>query len=133
MTPQLARSTISESVQSGREWLWTWSGACFGYRRENSLFTHDGLEVGHFIGAEVYGADGAYIGELNIAADGPRLITNVYKKSRTSATFVPDAVRPQKPERARGPEPLFIGHEDFPSPDIAKQLGPSQASAAASS
>jgi hypothetical protein len=121
MTPQMARSTISESVQSGRDWLWTWGGACFGYRRETSLFSHDGLEIGHFIGAEVYGADGAYIGELNIAADGPRLITNVYKKSRTGAIFIPDFDRPQKQPGAREPEPLFIGHEDFPSPELAKQ------------
>jgi hypothetical protein len=122
MTPQPARSIISAVVQSSRDWLWTWSGACFGYRRDTSLFTHDGQEIGRFVGAEVYSSDGVYIGELNIAADGPRLITNVYKKSRTSGTFAPAADRPQKRPEARTPEDLFIGHEDFPAPEIAKRL-----------
>ena len=84
MTPQLARS-IKATIQSDTDWLWTWSGACFGYRREGSLFTHDGQEVGHFFGSEVYGATGRYLGEINFAEDGPRLITNLYKKSRTRA------------------------------------------------
>lgn len=122
MTPQPSRSFVEAVVQNSRDWLWTWGGACFGYRRETSLFTHDGQEVGRFVGAEVYGTDGTYIGELNHAADGPRLITNVYKKSRTGATFVPDVDRPHKRPEARAPEPLFIGHEDFPSPQTAKRL-----------
>ena len=90
MSPQPARSFVEAVVQGSRDWLWTWGGACFGYRRDASLFTSDGLEIGRFFGTEVYGADGAYIGELNAAADGPRLITNLYKKSRTGVTFAPE-------------------------------------------
>ena len=39
-------------------WLWTWSGTRFGYRQADSLFTHDGVEVGRFHGSEVYAVDG---------------------------------------------------------------------------
>jgi hypothetical protein len=122
MTPQPARSNIDAVVHGERVWLWTWSGACFGYRREASLFTHDGQEVGRFFGAEVYGANGRYIGEINAAEDGSRLITNLYKKTQTRAAFVPEADRPQRRPEPRAPEPLFVGHEDFPAPEIAKQL-----------
>jgi hypothetical protein len=120
MTPQPARS-INVAARNTRDWLWTWGGACFGYRRENSLFTYDGLEVCRFSGTEVYGADGRYIGELSTSEDGPRLITNVYKKSRTCAPFTPDSDRPQKRQEARGCDSLYVGHEDFPSPEIAKR------------
>jgi hypothetical protein len=120
MTTQTALS-IEAIAESGRDWLWTWSGECFGYRKEVSLFTADGLEVGRFVGTEVYGADGQYIGEITLAGDGPRLITNVYKKSRSHAPFTPDSDRPQRRLQARAPEVLFIGHEDFPSPEIAKR------------
>jgi hypothetical protein len=112
---------LEVSVERDFEWLWTWSGACFGYRREMSLFSHDGLEVGRFFGTEVYGADGQYIGELSAAGDGPRLITNVYKRSRTYAPFVPATDRLRRRLKDRVAEPLYTGHEDFPSPDIAKR------------
>jgi hypothetical protein len=108
-------------VVSGYEWLWTWRGVCFGYRRQASLFTPDGLEVGRFFGADIHDPDGWYIGEIISAEDGPRLITNVYKKTRTRAAFTPDSDRPQRRLEARAPEPLFVGHEDFPSPEIAKR------------
>jgi hypothetical protein len=120
MTTKPSRS-IEVFVESGCDWLWTWSGACFGYRRQVSLFTHDGLEVGRFCGADIHGPDGWYIGEIITAEDGPRLITNVYKKTRVRAPFTPDSDRPQRRLEARVPEPLFVGHEDFPSPEIAKR------------
>jgi hypothetical protein len=126
MTPQPARSILDAVVQSERVWLWSWGGVCFGYRQENSLYTYDGQEVGRFSGAEVYGANGRYIGELNTAGDGSRLITNLYKKTQTRATFVPEIDRPQKRLEARAPEPLFVGHEDFPVPEIARQLRQAQ-------
>ena len=51
---------VAEVVQSLKatiaEDLWTWSGVYFGYRRRDSLFTHDGIEVGRFAGLEAYGS-----------------------------------------------------------------------------
>jgi hypothetical protein len=104
----------------GPEWLWTWNGICFGYRRGDSLFTYDGFEVGRFSGTEVYAADGRYLGELTSAADGGRLITNLYKKSRSVRGFVPtfDHAYNRPPNRAG--QPLYSGHEDFPSPSQMK-------------
>ena len=46
------------------DWLWTWGGASFGFRDGESLFTHEGVEAGHFHGDEIYGSDGTYLGEL---------------------------------------------------------------------
>ena len=66
-------------------WYWTWGGTCFGYRRGESLFTHDGREVGRFQGDEIYGADGRYLGEVR---KDKRLITALSKKSRTKSKGV---------------------------------------------
>ncbi len=131
MTPQPARS-IEIGAKNTREWLWTWSGICFGYRRDESLFTFDGLEIGRFSGTEVYGADGRYIGEISTSQDGPRLITNVYKKSRTRAPFMADSDRPQRRLDVRTPDSLYVGHEDFPAPEIAKRARTSRSELVAS-
>ncbi len=55
------------------DWFWTWGGECFGYRRDDKLFTYHGLQVGRFYGDEVYGSDGRYLGEIK---SEKRLITN---------------------------------------------------------
>lgn len=112
--------TVQGTPGVDRDWLWTWNGVSFGYRLQNSLFTHDGMEVGRFSGDEVYGIDGRYLGELSGAEDGQRLITNVYKKSRATAGFVPTLGRAYKRLEARLGETLFCGHEDFPAPEFAK-------------
>ncbi|HKD79551.1 MAG TPA: hypothetical protein VKH81_07640 [Candidatus Angelobacter sp.] len=44
------------------QWFWTWGGECFGYRRGDNLFTHNGDHAGKFHDDEVYGADGRYFG-----------------------------------------------------------------------
>ena len=67
------------------DWLWTWGGECFGYRRDDRLFTHKGLQVGKFYGDEVYGSDGRYLGEVK----GDRLITETSRKGATSSSFSP--------------------------------------------
>src|SRR2546427_80641 len=50
--------------RSEMDWLWTWGGECFGYRRNDRLLAYYGLQVGRFHGDEVYGSDGRYLGEL---------------------------------------------------------------------
>ncbi len=112
--------TLKTAPGGAPDWLWTWNGICFGYRRGDSLFTHDGVEVGRFFGTAVYGADGGYLGELSSAEDGSRLITNLYKKSHTAAGFVPTFDRVYSRPGAIVGEPLYSGHEDFPSPDTLK-------------
>src|SRR4051794_10833188 len=100
------------------DWLWTWSGQSFGYRRGASLFTYDGAEVGRFVDAEIYGVDGKYLGELKRTEDGDRLITSSYKGSRVQPPFLPNCeqARPHAPERLA--LPLYCGHEDFPLPEV---------------
>ena len=102
-------------------WLWTWNGVCFGYRRGDSLFTYDGVEVGRFFGAEVYGADGSYLGEVQSSEEGgDRLTTSSYKKLRKAASFVPTIESAQKKPVDRNQEPLYCGYEDFPSPEVLR-------------
>ena len=103
-----------------RRWLWTWSGRCFGYRRGRSLYRDDGIEVGRFVEREVYGIDGAYLGELKDTDDGERLITSNYKTSQGAAPFTPmvDRAQPRPPDRPGFP--LYCGHEDFPAPEMVK-------------
>jgi hypothetical protein len=118
----------SKAVQAAREttigrpdWVWTWNGICFGYRSGDSLFTYDGAEVGRFSGREVYGVDGRYLGELSSAEDGSRLVTNLYKKLRSTTAFVPAFERGyRRPGNRIGQGPFYCGHEDFPSPEEAK-------------
>ncbi|HEV2200818.1 MAG TPA: hypothetical protein VGR73_13440 [Bryobacteraceae bacterium] len=113
----LVRAVLTPVTQ-----LWTWSGVCFGYRRDVSLFTYDGVEVGRFVGAEVYGPNGSYLGEVRRAEDGhsDRLITSSYKKSRTAVAFAPTTERPHIREASRAAEPLYCGYEEFPSPETLK-------------
>jgi hypothetical protein len=103
-------------------WLWTWNGVAFGYRLGDSLFTHDGAEVGRFLGTEIYGVDGRYLGELGSAEAGDRLITNLYKKGRLATPFVPTFDRSYQRPRQRSEQVLYSGHENFPSPEIAKAM-----------
>jgi len=102
------------------QWLWTWNGVCFGYRRGDSLFTCGGIEVGRFSRAELYGVDGRYLGEVRSTGDGDRLITSSYKKSCTAAAFVPTFDRAPKGKPLDRPgQPLYCGYEDFPLPETA--------------
>jgi hypothetical protein len=106
----------------GPDWLWTWSGVCFGYRRGDSLFTCDGIEVGRFSGAEVYGPDGRYLGELMNGHSGVRLITSSYKKSLAGVAFVPTVDRAHKKPADRRGQPLYCGYQDFCLPEIVKAM-----------
>ena len=119
MTSQGAQAVRAELKP---DWLWTWNGICFGYRLGDSLFTHDGLEVGRFSGAEVYDPYGRYLGELRSSDDGDRLITSSYKKSRAGIAFIPTFERPWKIPSARTRQPLYCGYEDFSSPEVVKGM-----------
>jgi hypothetical protein len=123
MSTPAARSIRAALGVVTPNWLWTWNGACFGYRRGDSLFTYDGIEVGRFSGAEIYGPDGSYLGELrSTEVDGDRLIASSYKKSRTAAAFVPATEPAQKRQLARDAQQLFCGHEDFPLPETMRVM-----------
>jgi hypothetical protein len=120
MTSQAVKTLREDPQVLGPDWLWTWNGVCFGYRLGDSLFTHDGVEVGRFSGHEVYGVAGRYLGEISKADDGRRLITNLYKKARTVTEFVPTFGCGYGRPADHGPQPLYVGHEEFPSPEMTK-------------
>lgn len=96
------------------DWYWTWGGECFGFRKGDSLFTHDGLEVGRFDGNEVCGVDGAYLGEVKAKS---RLITNISKKSKRQGAFAPRQVGGYVKYVNDVGNVMYAGYEDFPSPD----------------
>jgi hypothetical protein len=67
----------------------------------------------------VYGVDGGYLGEIRSTEEGDdRLITCSYKKSRKAGGFGPTFERAKKRAVNRNWQPLYCGHEDFPSPEI---------------
>src|SRR5216684_1608204 len=104
MTSQGVKALRAEAITKP-DWLWTWNGICFGYRLGDSLFTHDGVEVGRFTGPEIYGVDGRYLGEIGKANDGDRLVTNLYKKARTVPAFAPTFDRSYHQPASHAPEP----------------------------
>jgi hypothetical protein len=121
MSTQATRSVQAILASLTPTWLWTWNGVCFGYRLGDSLFTYDGIEVGRFSGAEVYGADGSYLGEVrSTEEDGDRLITSSYKKPRMAAAFVPTIEVAEKRPVDRTRQALYCGYEHFPTPEILR-------------
>ena len=120
------RAALAEEAPAPH-WLWTWNGVCFGFRQGNSLFTCGGAEAGRFAGSEIYGADGKYLGEVRTGEDGDRLVASSYKKSCTSAPFVPTFERvPGERPASRAGQPLYCGYEDFSMPETAAHLGRKQ-------
>lgn len=93
---------------------WTWGGEHFGYRRGDSLVTHDGREVGRFHGDDIYGVDGRYLGEVR---NGKRLITNLSKKSRMKSGFRPRIAGAHSRFVSYVGFVMYAGFEDFPAPD----------------
>jgi len=96
------------------EWLWTWGGACFGYRDGDELWTYDGRHVGRFHGDDVYGRDGHYLGEIR---SGNRLITSRGNKGRRTVGFTPWADRGAYAKYADyAGYAMYAGYDDFPKP-----------------
>lgn len=95
------------------EWFWTWGGECFGYRRGDDLFTHNGHHAGKFHGDEVYGADGRYLGEVKSKS---RLITNPSKRGQARGGFGKISGGAYAAYADYVGYAMFSGYEDFPSP-----------------
>jgi hypothetical protein len=94
--------------------IYMWNGHYFGERSRGSLFTYRGIEAGHFYGVEVYGSDGAYLGEL---IGRRRLITHQAKKPKRWVTFRPKAGKHYRALRSLRERPMLVGFESFPAPD----------------
>jgi hypothetical protein len=96
------------------DWVWTWSGICFGYREQDDIWTYDGKHIGRFYGNRVHSASGRYLGELWRG----RLVTDPDHAEERQQGFRP---APKRSPRERytgfyGP-PVPYGLEDFPSPE----------------
>lgn len=96
------------------EWLWTWDGVSFGYRDGEDLWTHAGRHAGRFVGDEVFGPDGRYLGEVR----NGRLIVNSGKRSRRISAFSRKMARVGHVNRVNYVgHVMILGHEDFPRPE----------------
>lgn len=95
-------------------WYWSWGGASLGYRVSNSLFSPQGLEIGRFIGNELYGPDGKYLAETGLKGEGiQRLVRNRYKFSRTWRRFTPGTARSRADRPSLKPLPFYLGQDEF--------------------
>lgn len=97
------------------EWLWTWKGQSFGYKRANELRLQDGSHVGTFVDNKVFGLDGKYIGEIR---NKNRLIVHKASKGKSGSKVS----RKIKLIGQVGRINLvglvgLVGYEDFPGPD----------------
>ncbi len=97
------------------EWLWTADGTNFGYREGHSLFTFDGVEVGRFMGTEVYGVAGRYLGELKNSPDGMRLVRSTNKRALKRDRFIPTFGQCYPQPSRRTIQADYSGFEAFPS------------------
>ncbi len=82
-------------------------------REGDALFTLHGVEAGRFDGDEIYGADGAYLGELM----NGKLITNQSKMSSRSGSFSPRHRMGLVGNGGRVGTMIHAGYEDFPDPE----------------
>ncbi len=95
-----------------RDGIWSWSGRYIGYRSSDSLFSFAGAKIGYFSeGEELYGPDGAYLGEIR---SENRLIRNLAKTRWTRRSFVPEIMKAAPPQADLISKPMLAGFEDFP-------------------
>jgi hypothetical protein len=99
------------------DWLWTWGGISLGYKVDDRVFTHFGLQIGRVDGEEVYASDGRYWGE--IMSDN-RLITHRGKKNYRHSGFSPTRSGSYARYANYAGYAMYAGYEDFPSPDAFK-------------
>lgn len=110
------------------QWLWLWNGRCFGYRRDDGLFTADGRQVGRFVGARIFDIQGRYLGELaadslaseagraaDDAAEPCRLISRLADAGLHHDSFPPMRLPFLPPQPDRPELPLPPGFKRFPS------------------
>lgn len=94
------------------EWLWTWSGRCFGYKDGDNLWTYDGKHVGKFYDDEIYDRHGHYLGELR---NSNRLIRNKSKRNWRKSSFTPYGKRARYSKYVNYVGyVMYVGYEDFP-------------------
>lgn len=93
------------------EWLWNWSGACFGYRDGDDLWTYNGKHAGRFRGDQIFGSNGRYLGEVR----NNRLITHLGKTNHLHSAFSPLGRRVSYVRyTSYVGNVMYSGYKDFP-------------------
>lgn len=99
------------------DWFWTASGKPVGYRENDSLYSYCGTQIGIFKGDEVYGALGAYLGEVS---NSGRLVADIRKLNWQRPGFTPLHEKPLEAPLDVVPEQLTPGFRDVKPP---KKIG----------
>jgi hypothetical protein len=95
------------------DWFWTCAGKALVYREGEGLFTSDGTQIGHFLGDEIYGRDGNYLGEV---ASSGRLVTQLNKTRWQRSGFFPTTSKNLLPPEDVESESVSSGFKDFKIP-----------------
>jgi len=101
------------NILSGIDWFWTCAGKALAYRETDALFSCEGKQIGRFLGDEIYGRDGNYLGE--VARTG-RLITKLSKLRWRRSGFFPSNSRSIDPPPDMMAETISAGFKDFKIP-----------------
>jgi hypothetical protein len=98
------------------DWLWTWKGKSFGYRRGDELRLRTGEHVGNFRGNEVFDLEGRYSGEVR---NGNRLIVRKSKKGKKLGSRTAKRMKLVSQVNRVNLVGLvnLSGYEDFPNPN----------------
>lgn len=97
------------------KWVWNWGGECFGYFDGDDLWTYSGKHVGKRFEDEIYGPDGAYMGEV---MNSNRLIFNHAKATRRRYGFAAYGRRSGYARYASySGYSMYSGYQDFESAD----------------
>ena len=92
--------------------FWNWAGRYVGQRVCDDLFSSSGRQIWYFAeGDEVYGCNGAYLGEVR---SGNRLITNLSKNKWTRRAFPPRTSKRNPEQTDATAKVLLSGYIDFP-------------------
>lgn len=97
------------------EWIWNWSGKCFGYIDRDELWKYSGQFAGLLVDGgnvdEVYNENGEYICE--VYSNG-RLTVNLTKKDKKIEPYHKPAQRPSfEPREDKIKMPIYNNYEDF--------------------
>ena len=97
------------------DWIWNWSGKCFGYIDRDELWKYTGQFAGLIVSddnvSEIYNENGEYIGE--VYSNG-RLVSDLTKADKTIDPYNKPSQRPSfDPLEDKIKMPLYNNYKDF--------------------
>lgn len=115
LAKEISGYAIYTTQYENLDWIWNWSGKCFGYIDRDELWKYSGQFAGLIVKDqgvdEVFNENGEYICEIHING---RLTVNVNKKGKKIDPYNKPAQRPSfEPRENKIKMPLYNEYEDF--------------------